>query len=228
VAKFIGYHLGPEFEKEGVKSKIYLGTIQNSDRGGYAYWVGPSMEDPAVRKYIQGVACQWSGVSTMAETHFLHPDLKLMQSEAECGGTNSNDWHFGEVQFELARKWFGAGASSNLIWNLVLDETGRSTAKWAQCSPIVVNSQTKEVTYTPYYYCYKHFSYFVKPGAHLVATESTWGDEVSFVNPDGGVVVVMCNAGGADKPVLLNIDGRQSGVVVLPGHSFDTFTVGGS
>lgn len=224
LAKFIGYHLGPEFEREGIGAKIFLGTIQNSSRGGYAYWVGPSMEDPHVRGYVAGLGCQWSGESTMAETHFLFPRLKLMQSEAECGKTNSNDWHFGEYQFQLAKKWFRAGASSNMIWNMVLDETGRSTANWAQCSPIVVNSTTKEVTYTPYYYCYKHFSYFVEPGAHLAATESTWSDEVAFVNPDGNVVLVMANSGDADLPVTLDIDGRQAGPVVLPAHSFDTFT----
>jgi glucosylceramidase len=224
LAKFIGYHLGPEFDKEGVTAKIFLGTIQDSSRGGYAYWVGPSMQDPRVRKYIAGLGCQWGGESTMAETHFLYPGLKLMQSEAECGGTNSNDWRFGETQFKLAKKWFGQGASSNMIWNLVLDETGRSTAKWAQCSPIVVNSVTKQVTYTPYYYCYKHFSYFVQPGAHIAATQSTWGDQVAFVNPDGGVVLVMANSANTDMPVTLTIDGRQAGPITLPAHSFNTFT----
>jgi glucosylceramidase len=224
LAKFIGYHLGPEFDKEGLGTKIFLGTIQNSDRGGYAYWVGPSMQDPNVRKYIAGLGCQWSGESTMAETHYLFPDLKLMQSEAECGKTNSNDWAFGQHQFDLAKKWFGAGASSNIIWNLVLDETGRSTGGWAQCSPIVVNSQTGAVTYTPYYYCYKHFSYFVQPGAHVVQTQSTWGNQVAFVNPDGGVVVVMASTAGAPAPVTLVIDGKQAAPIMLPPHSFNTFT----
>jgi glucosylceramidase len=185
------------------------------------------MQDAHARKYVAGLGCQWSGESTMAETHYLYPDLKLMQSEAECGSSNSNDWHFGEVQFQLAKKWFGLGASSNIIWNLVLDETGYSTAHWAQCSPIVVNSKTKEVTYTPYYYCYKHFSYFVTPGAHLLTTQSTWGDQLAFVNPDGQVVVVMANSSNVDLPVTLIINGMQAGPVILPSHSFNTFTVAG-
>jgi len=225
LAKFIGGHLGPEFQKEGVGAKIFVGTLNDSSRGGYAYWVGPSMENSDVRKYISGVGCQWDGGPSMAETHFLHPELKLMQTEAECGERNTNDWVFGEKQFRLAKKWFGAGASSNIIWNLVLDETGLSTANWAQCSPIVVNSKTNAVTYTPYYYCYKHFSYFVQPGAHVAATQSSWGDEVSFVNPDGQVVVVMGNTGDTDMPVNLYIDGKHAGPVTLPRHSFNTFTV---
>jgi glucosylceramidase len=224
-AKFVGYHLGPTFKKERVNAKIFLGTFNESNRGGYAYWVGPSLQDPNVRKYVDGIGCQWGADVTMAETHFLFPKLKLMQTEAECGKTNSNDWAFAEYQYQLAKKWFSAGASSNMIWNLVLDETGKSTAGWAQCSPIVIDSRSKSIIYTPYYYLYKHFSYFVQPGAHVIATESTWGDRVAFVNPNGEVVVVMGNSANMDLPVTLNIDGRQSDVVTLPAHSFNTFVI---
>ena len=225
LAKFIGYHLGPILKKEGLDTPIFLGTLNDSKRGGYAYWVAPSMQDVKVRPYLAGVGCQWGADITMSETHFLFPDLKLIQSEAECGKTNSNDWAFGEHQYQLAKKWFNAGASVNTVWNLVLDETGLSTANWAQCSPVVVDTKSKKVTYTPYYYCYKHFSYFIQPGAHLIATQSTWNDRVAFVNPDGEVVVVLANTTANDQPIALNIDGRQSEVVDLPAHSFNTFTM---
>ena len=226
LAKFIGYHLGPELKKEGLGTSIYLGTLNDSDRGGYAYWVGPSMQDPVVRPYISGVGCQWGGDATMRETHFLFPELKLMQSEAECGNPNTNDWAFGEKQFGLAVKWFEAGAGSNIIWNLVLDETGLSTAGWHQCSPVVVNSKTGDITYTPYYYCYKHFSHFIQPGAHRVASQSSgWGNQLAFLNPDGTVVLVVANTAKVDYQLAFNIDGKQSEVITLPAHSFNTFTL---
>ena len=225
LSQFIGHHLGPAFQKERIDTDIFLGTINDSGRGGYAYWIGPSMQDPQTQGYVKGVACQWAGARTMTETRFLHPELKLMQSETECGTTNTNDWAFGQKQYELALKWFGAGASSNIVWNLVLDETGKSTADWAQCSPVVVDSRSGQVTYTPFYYCYKHFSFFVEPGAHLLATESNWGNKLAFVNPDGTVVVVLANPSKDNLPVNLSIDGRQSETVALPAHSFDTFTL---
>ena len=228
LAKFIGYHLGPEFERERLETKIYLGTINDSSRGGYAYWVGPSMQDPRTRKYLTGLGCQYGGVTTMGETHFLLPELKLMQSEEECGSTNFNDWPFAEKQYALAKRWFAAGAGSNMIWNLVLDETGRNTAGWAQCSPIVVDSNNGHVSYTPYYYCYKHFSYFVEPDAHVIATQSDWGDKIAFVNPDGAVVVVMGNSSNEDRAVTLNIDGAQAEAATLPAHSFSTFVLSAS
>lgn len=197
LAKFIGYHLGPQFKKQSIGAGIFLGTLNESSRGGYAYWVGPAMQDPNARQYVRGLGCQWDATTDMAETHFLFPDLKLMQSEAECGQSNANNWGFAEYQYQLAKKWFGAGASSNMVWNLVLNETGLSTGGWAQCSPIVVDRKSRKVIYTPYYYCYKHFSYFIQPGAHVIATESTWGDRLAFVNPDGEVVVVMGNSADA-------------------------------
>ena len=225
LAKFIGHHLGPTLAREHVPADIYLGTIADWKLGSYDYWVGPSMQDAQTHRFLAGVGCQWAGDVTMAETHFLHPDVKLMQTEAECGKPNTNDWAFGEKQFGLARKWFAAGASANIIWNLVLDETGLSTGNWPQCSPVVVDAHTGKITYTPYFYCYKHFSSFVQPGAHVAATESNWGDRVAFVNPDGEVVVVIGNTAATDQPVRLNIDGAETDAVLLPAHSFNTFTL---
>lgn len=224
LATFIGSHLGPKLHKAKLKTQIYLGTL-NAGQGGFDYWVKPSLQNPGVRKYVRGVGCQWDAAPAMAETHLLFPDLKLMQTEAECGKTNSNDWAFAEYQYGLAKKWFDAGASSHIIWNLVLDETGLSTGGWAQCSPIVIDTKLKTVVYTPFYYGYKHFSYFVRPGAHVTETQSSWGDKIAFVNPDGEVVVVMGNSSNSDLPVVLNIDGKESSPVTLPAHSFNTFTL---
>jgi glucosylceramidase len=223
LAKFIGYHLGPTLEKRRISSEIYIGTINDDDhRGGYAYWVEPSVRDPQIRKYLKGVGCQWAAASTMAETHLLFPQMKLMQTEAECGG-HENDWKFAEYQYSLALKWFNAGARSNIVWNLVLDETGLSTGGWAQCSPVVVDTKNRKVIYTPYFYLYKHFSHYIQPGAHFVATQGTWGDRMAFKNPDGSVVLVVANRANDDLPVTLNVDGKRTTAVTLPAHSFNTF-----
>jgi glucosylceramidase len=226
MAKFVGYHLGPKFASRGLTTKIYQGTFNESDRGGYSYWIEPSMTDPNVRQYVSGAGCQWSADVTMTETHFNRPELPLMQTETECGSTNTNDWSFAEYQFQLAKKWFTAGAGSNIIWNMVLDETGLSTGGWAQCSPIVVNSKSKQVTYTPFYHLYRHFSNYVKTGAHVLPIySSSWGDKLAFVNPDGEVVVVVANTSASSYAVTLSIDGSRSIPIMLPAHSFNTFTL---
>jgi glucosylceramidase len=227
LAKFIGNHLGPTLRGAGLKTNIWLGTLNESSRGGYAYWVGPSVQDPNVRRFLGGVGAQWDGDRDMAETHFLYPKMKLMQTESECGDTNRNDWGFADHQYGLVKKWLNAGANSFIIWNLVLDETGLSTGGWAQCSPIVIDTKRKRVTYTPYYTLFRHFSSYVKPGARLLTTASAWGDRMAFRNPDGEVVVVMANTDAHDQTVTLNVDGVASGAISLPAHSFNTFTLRG-
>lgn len=226
LATFIGHHLGPAFDERGLSTEIYLGTINDDDRGGYAYWVEPSIRDEKTRSYLDGVGCQWDSAPTMAETHLLHPEMKLMQTEAECGN-HENDWGYAEYQFGLAMKWFNAGASSNLIWNLVLDETGLSTGGWPQCSPVVIDTKQREVIRTPYFHLYQHFSHFVEPGAHLVEVEGSWGDKLAFVNPDGSVVLVVANRSDGDHPLTLNIDGRRSDRLTIPARSFNTFVSAG-
>jgi len=225
LATFIGQHLGPVFEARGLDTQIYLGTLNDDDkRGGYAYWVEPSMRDPQVVKYLDGVGGQWAAAPVLAETHLLHPELPLIQTEAECGN-KENDWTFAEYQWGLAMKWFAAGVRANTVWNLVLDETGLSTGGWAQCSPVVVDSKTAQVTFTPYFYLYKHFSHFIEPGAHLAGAAGTWEDRIAFTNPDGGVVVVVVNRSDKDQPLTLNVDGRLSAPVTIPAKSFNTFTL---
>jgi len=89
----------------------------------------------------------------------------------------------------------------------------------------VVDSKTGQVTYTPYYYLYKHFSWFIQPGARLAATYGNWRDKLAFANPDGSVVAVVGNSAPVDSAVALNFNGRQSGVLTLPAHSFSTFVM---
>jgi len=223
---FVGKHLGPAFRKNHLDCEIYLGTLPRSDaeKWDYVTAVAPLLNDPAASAFVTGIGCQWGGDQLMRDTHFMHPEKKLMQTENECGEKNTNDWAFAMHQFERAQTWFEAGANSSMIWNMVLDETGLSTADWAQCSPIVVDRKSGHVRYTPYYYCYKHFSYFVKPGAHRIAIGGAWGTKIAFANPDGEVIVIMENTAGQALGVSICVDGRTI-KPTLPAKSFNTFSI---
>ncbi len=222
---FIGKHLGPAFKENQLKCEIYLGTFPRSDKGKWDYptVVAPLLDDPAGNAFVTGIGCQWGGDPVMRDTHRLHPEKKLMQTENECGKTNTNDWPFAIHQFNRAQTWFEAGANSSMIWNLVLDETGLSTAGWAQCSPIVIDQATKKVRYTPYYYCYRHFSSFVKPGAHRISITGSWTARLAFENPDGEIIIVTQNSTAADLSITLSVDGRTIRPT-LPAQSFSTFS----
>jgi len=115
------------------------------------------MQNPLTSKYITGVSFQWAGKQAIPGVHAKYADLKLMQSETECGN-GSNDWKAAEYTFSLMKHYFENGASVYSFWNSVLDETGKSMWGWKQNSMITVTSSTKEVVYNPEFYLLKHFS----------------------------------------------------------------------
>jgi glucosylceramidase len=223
---FIGKHLGPAFKANKLDCEIYLGTLARTEPQNYLFEVAPTVDDPVARSYISGIGFQWDGIQLMRDTRFLHPEIKVMQTENECGEKNTNDWAFAVHQFDRAVAYFNAGASSSMIWNMVLDQTGLSTGNWPQCSPVVVDQNTKKIIYTPYYYCYRHFSSFIQPGAHRVAVEGRWANKLAFVNPDGTIVIVLANTSDKDDPLTMLVDGRII-KATLAAKSFNTFTIPG-
>jgi hypothetical protein len=69
---------------------------------------------------------------------------------------------------------------------------------WKQDALLVADSGN--VTPTPAYYVFRHFSQFVEPGAKVVKT--TGGDAVAFKNPDGSLVAVMYSSGSAGNTTV--------------------------
>jgi glucosylceramidase len=67
----------------------------------------------------------------------------------------------------------------------------------SQHSVVIVNRDTKEVTYTGLYYYLAHFSKFVRPGAYRI--NCTGGSSslnfVGFQNTDGSIILNVINNG---------------------------------
>ncbi len=160
LGKFIGKYLGPALKTSVPDAEIWYGTYERP----YVEKIDTIMQDPVASPYISGVSFQWAGKQAIPGVHTRYPDLKLMQSETECGN-GSNDWKAAEYTFSLMKHYFENGVSVYSFWNSVLDETGKSMWGWKQNSMITVNSTTKEVVYNPEFYLLKHFSYYVQPGA---------------------------------------------------------------
>jgi len=97
-----------------------------------------------------------------------------MQTETECGNFHwkpgfdpdrpQNDWAYGIYTWNKVKAYFDEGVNSYLLWNMVLDEEGKSIDSerpWPQNAAIVVDKNTKKVIYTPIFYAFKHFTFFV-------------------------------------------------------------------
>lgn len=222
---FIKNYLIPRFKTDHPECEIWLGTLH----GNQYDFVEKCLNDPSIEPYIKGVGCQWSAIDVMRQTSEKYKTKKLMQTETKCNidleplrQVNNNDWSYGVDQWGLVKKYLEAGANSYMLWNMILDETGYSITKWAQCSPVVVNRKTKKISYNPQFYAFKHFSYYIAPGAYRVESTGNFTDQIAFVNPNGDVVLEIQNSHSEDQKVTIDIVGNKF-KPTLPGRSWNTF-----
>jgi glucosylceramidase len=218
LARFLR-HLGPEMASRGVA--VFLGTLERADSA----LVDGVLADAEAARHVTGLGIQWHGKGAVGYLHRDYPDLRIYQTEQECGD-GRNDWRYARYAWTLMRQFLGNGASAYLYWNLALERGGVSRWGWSQNSLITVDPDTAQFEYTFEYQLLKHVSHFVLPGAHLIDTLSYTGyeNQLAFRNPDGGIVIVMQNDTTAPQPVSLLI-GEQVLSATLPADSFSTFSV---
>lgn len=226
LAEFIGDYLGPVLETRNIDIEIWLGLNGDPFNGGENVndRLATVMEDPKASAFITGVGFQYDSRNQIATAHELYPDSKLMQTESVCFN-GDNSWEQAQELYQLMRRYFEGGANAYFAWNMVLDETGKSSWDWAQNALITVDRHSGEVRYNGEYYVYKHFSHFVKPGARRVMSTGPWDDRIAFSNPDGSIVLVLGNSSDSDHEAIMAIagdSGRQF-TATIPARSINTF-----
>ncbi|RHJ93471.1 glycoside hydrolase family 30 protein [Parabacteroides bouchesdurhonensis] len=217
LARFIGEYLGPEMEKKDVE--VMFGTMERANE----LLVDSILTDSLCSKYVKGVGFQWAGKGAIPGIHKRYPDMKLYQTEQECGN-GKNDWKGAMYSWSLMQHYLNNGASAYMYWNISLDEGGISRWGWAQNSLVVVDPETKTFRYTPEYYVMKHVSHYVQPGARMLTTEGTYTNLMAFRNPDKSLVVIIANETDTDKPVSIRVEERIYRPL-LPAHSISTLLI---
>lgn len=216
---FIAKYLGPTFKKENLNTELWLGTWNTDKMANF----DTVFSSPEAMKYIAGAGLQWEGKNIIKDLHKKYPHVKLMQTESECGGGDFS-WKDAEHLFDIMKTYISGGASVYTYWNMVLADKGTSSWGWNQNALVRIDKTTQKVTYTPEYYIFKHFSYFVTVGSSKVESTGSYNNVVAFVNPKGEVVVVTNNL--QDIPKALNIKiGNKYFAVTLQPNSFNTFAV---
>lgn len=235
-------HVGPLFHKEGVKTKLQL---SEAPQRAVAYEQYPKvLDDPQARPYVSALAYHGYDMKDFAKIAALHqryPGLPLWETEIcwcfICGAPKTiplprYDWADGAF---WGNQIFGdveASASAWIYWNMVLNAKG---GPWmvspihedpdpnAQHPLVVIDRDTKKVTYTAAYYYLAHFSKFVRPGTVRVRTVGSVDGVrcLSFAKPGGGFVVELMNSRKADALVALESKGRIVNVS-LPAMSITT------
>ena len=217
LSKFIGSYLGPAMEKE--KVEIMFGTMERPNIA----LVDTIINDPLAGKYIKGIGFQWAGKKAIADAHQKYPNMRLYQSEQECGD-GKNDWTYCCYAWTLMKHYLDNGANAYMYWNLSLDKDGFSRWGWRQNSLVSVDLLKKSFVYNFEYYLLKHVSHFVMPGARLMDTNDPTANILAFVNPDKSIVVVVRNDEKVDKRIILKI-GEIAISPLLKSDSFNTFVI---
>lgn len=112
-------------------------------------------------------------------------------------------------------------------WNMVLDKQGGPNWFGNWCvAPVIVDPEKDEVYYTPLYYTLKHFSRFIRPGAHRIGFKSSDGTLLATAvqNPDESVVLVLLNQ--EETPISYEVVlGNDTFVAKIDGKAIQTVVI---
>jgi glucosylceramidase len=235
-------HVGPLFAKEGVKTKLQPSEAPNRDDAFRNYPI--VLDDPQARQYVASLpyhGYDFKNFEVIANLHKKYPELPLWMTEIcwayEAGAPRHvplprYDWEDGDFWVNQIVSDLEVGAAAWIYWNMILDEKG---GPWAispvhgnpdpnvQHPVVIINRQTKQVTYTGLYYYLAHFSKFVRPGAVRIETSGNVKGVrcVAFKTPAGGMVAQLVNSRQAGTTVRLESGGRVLRVS-LPAISITT------
>lgn len=222
-AEFVGKHLGPAFEKAGIKTKIIV-YDHNADRPDYPITV---LNDPEARKYVDGSAFHLYGgeVEAISQVHEAYPDKNLYFTEQWVGapGNFAGDfnWHVRELIIGATRNW----CKTVLEWNLSSNPELQPHTERGGCDQCLgaVTIDSDDVVRNPAYYIIAQASKYVVPGSVRIDSNSL-GDlpNVAFKTPDGEVVLIAMNDADADKNLQIRI-GEKLIETALPAGSVGTF-----
>ncbi len=190
---FIRDYLGPLFERGGIDTKIWCWdhnwNVLDFPRAIFS--------DPQASKYVEGTGFHlYEGkVDAQSVLHNEFPDKHIYFTEGSTFYTR------GAIKIiEIFRNW----SRSYNLWVICLDWQRKPNRGPHHASPtMIVLTQDNEIEYRYDYYMYGQFMKFVKRGAHRIF--STPGDRyinnVSFLNPDGKLVLVVANAENNNKVI---------------------------
>ncbi len=218
-ATFIARHLGPAFEKAGIKTEIQL-YDHNPDAPNYALSI---LGDPEAGKYVAGTAYHlYGGESrTLTEIHNAYPNKNLYLTEQMVAERpDSKSIGIAEpvsrVLIGATRNW----SRNVLLWNLAADPKAEPHTDDGGCGTCygAVTLDGDTVTYNVAYYALAHFSKFIPAGSVRVgSSEADQLPNAAFLTPAGKVVLVVANTGNFPSTFHVMYHGKSLTATMVPG-----------
>jgi glucosylceramidase len=191
---FLKDHLGPAFQKAGIKTKIIL-YDHNADRIDYPMTI---LSDPEAYPYADGSAFHLYGgnIEDLSKVHEAFPEKNLYFTEQWVGapGDFAGDfsWHIRTLIIGATRNW----CRTVLEWNLSSNPALKPFTDRGGCSRCLgaVTIDGNTVTRNPAYYVIAHASKFVRPGSVHIGSNIPMGlNNVAFKTPEGSLVMIVQN-----------------------------------
>ena len=217
LTEFVGKYLGPTLKE--LKVDVMFGTMERANEA----LVDTVLTDANAKRYVSGVGFQWAGKNSIAGIHKRYPNLKLYQTEQECGD-GQNNWENCIYSWSLMKLYLTSGANAYMYWNTSLDKGGISTWGWRQNSLVSVDTTNNSFNYNHEYYLLKHVSHFVKQGAKLLSITGAFDNLLAFKNPDGSTILVIQNELKESRQITIELDDKFISVP-LTAHSFTTVNI---
>jgi glucosylceramidase len=224
---FVRDHLGPALHAAGLGHVRIVVWDHNRDamveRASIIYG------DAEAAKYVWGTGFHW-----YVEDHFEHvqlvhdawPDKQLLFTEGcQEGGPHWGRWEVAERYARSMINDLNRWTVGWIDWNLLLDEQGGPNHVGNYCSaPVLAVPGSDELHPQPSYAAIGHLARYVQPGAQRVLCAATREalECTAFVNPDGGVAVVVLNRSEQAIEFSLAIDGAAH-LARLPAHAIATY-----
>ena len=242
-ADFIEQHLAPALDKYGLSHIKIIIWDHNKER---VYdRARDTLRSPAVNKRVWAVGHHWYSGDHFEGLRLVHEQLgKALISSEICSVIDEDVYEAAErYGIELCED-FNNYTAAFCDWNMLLDENGgpyhnrnkppKKTAdgrifenKAKGCyAPVLYNTQTRQLEFTPIYHYIKHFSKYIRRGAVRVATTNHDRRMVSvaFRNPDGSLVLVVINPTDEKLPAVIRLGNTCTGASMEP-HSIITVVI---
>ena len=219
-AEFIEKHLAPTLDEYGLSHIKIIIWDHNKER--VYERARDTLANPAVNQRVWAVGHHWYSGDHFEGPRLVHEQFgKVLISSEICGLIYEDPITLAEKYGKELCEDFNNFTSYFCDWNMLLDQEGGPfhnrtrkpkpgqkifEDKSKGChAPVLYNTQTGELTYTPIYYYIGHFSKYIQKGAVRVATTKHEHrlHTVAFRNPDGTLVLVAMNPADEEQPAII-------------------------
>ncbi|NIJ44721.1 glucosylceramidase [Wenyingzhuangia heitensis] len=213
MVEFANKHLIPLFKKSNLQTEIYAGTFRASDQMDLIDFVQLKNTDQ-----LAGVGVQYTNSVILNDAIRFKPNLKMFHTEGKCfNGKNTSEQAM--TRLEEVAGYINSGCTAYSYWNMILNETTKSSWDWPQNSLININRTTKEVIYNPDYNAMYIISKFIQPGDVRVSSLNRGNYPMITVKaPNGELKVLIQNPNEKTTTFNLLLDGKEEQKVVIPAN----------